>query len=297
MATINSSEDVQSNPFEILPWQQDTVARFDFDDDLNRLIERHRVRDIMNDFHDGRPLEKVQLPMIPDGLFSMHVQNIVTRTGLRRPLRISERMFLEQQGVEVGEDETRPYHISLKQCAFAQRYMGIQYNHKRFASIICRDMPLGSASLHFGTGRKVGTGTAQPEVALYQAQMDVEKTRQSGYDEFLPPNIQIYNIVSSGSLPFQVCTNLLAWRYSALCKKVPVFPGTVVRFNGRPYNRVILVFDSGNLCHSGSKSILDIYEDIAEALPWLYSCRVSDANLLADTKAAKLLGTSTHTST
>lgn len=194
-------------------------------------------------------------------------------------------------GVKEGEEE-RSYRIPIDSLVYQLRHVGIQYNPKRFAAAIFRNDMLRSAALIFASGNFVSTGCARMELALWMFKETLDKLAEADYDDFEEPHPQLKNIVSSGRLPNGICTYLLAALHSDCCRRADRFPGTMIQDPARIGKRVILVFDSGKVCHSGAHSIDEIRNDIQTIYPMLVECQRTAENEVYEKQAEAILSSS-----
>lgn len=197
---------------------------------------------------------------------------------------------------EGDEDEFERYRIPIDALVYRLRHVGIQYNPKRFAAAIFRNDNLRSAALIFASGNFVSTGCARMELALWMFKETLDKIAEADYDNFEEPCPQLRNIVSSGRLPNGICTYLLAALHSDCCRRADRFPGTMIQDPTRIGKRVILVFDSGKVCHSGAHSIEEIRHDMQVIYPMLIECQRTAENEVYEKQAEAILSSTGQTS-
>lgn len=194
------------------------------------------------------------------------------------------------------DDEFDRYRIPIDALVYRLRHVGIQYNPKRFAAAIFRNDNLRSAALIFASGNFVSTGCARMELALWMFKETLDKIAEADYDDFEEPSPRLRNIVSSGRLPNGICTYLLAALHSDCCRRADRFPGTMVQDPARIGKRVILVFDSGKVCHSGAHSIDEIRHDMQVIYPMLVECQRTAENEGYEKQAEAILSSTGQTS-
>jgi TATA-box binding protein (TBP) (component of TFIID and TFIIIB) len=163
------------------------------------------------------------------------------------------------------------YTVPLQKLNYYMRQFGTQLNVRRFAATILRNDELSSATLIFDTIKLVDTGCARPELALITLQDALDKIRLTGYDQFEVPVPKLRNIVSNGCFPRQICTYMMVVMYGNCCKRVARFPTVIIRTE-KMKRRVILLFDSGQMCHSGATTLAEIHDDFEEVYPMVLSC-------------------------
>lgn len=183
----------------------------------------------------------------------------------------------------------RYYEIPLRCLIYYLRHYGAQLNPRRFTAIILRNDELSGASLIFGTVKLVSTGCARFELALMLMQNALDKIRAAGYDDFDDPVPCLRNIVSNGRFDRQICTNLMTIKYSDCCKSVVQFPGTMIINPQKTGKRVTLIFESGEICHSGARTIEEIHNDLVIIYPMILNCIKNRANDKLDKECARIL--------
>lgn len=163
------------------------------------------------------------------------------------------------------------YTIPIQKLNYYMRQFGTQLNMRRFTATILRNDELSSATLIFGTVKLITTGCARPELALITLQDALDKIRQTGYDQFKVPVPKLRNIVSNGCFPRQICTFMMAVMYSNCCRRITKFPAVTIRTKNMD-TRAILLFDSGQTCHSGATSPAEVHADYVEIYPMVLNC-------------------------
>jgi TATA-box binding protein (TBP) (component of TFIID and TFIIIB) len=179
------------------------------------------------------------------------------------------------------------YDIPLRRLIYYMRGYGAQLNTKRFTAVVLRNDALSAASLIFSS-KMVSTGCARFELAIELMRDTLSKIRSVGYDEFQDPVPCLRNIVSNGQFPRPICTNMMTLKYAEYCRRVALFPG--VMFNHPDMgSRVILIFESGQLCHSGAERIEQLYEDVCLVYPKLVECIRTRRTHKIDAQCARIL--------
>lgn len=196
----------------------------------------------------------------------------------------------------VTPEGNRYYEVPLRKLNYYLRHYGPQFNSKRFTAVIIRNDELSAASLIFGSVKIVCTGCARIELALYLMQNTLDKIRATGYDGFLDPTPCLRNIVSGGRFPRPICTNLMTVLFNDCCHRVEQFPGTMVchKDTGK---RVTLIFESGEICHSGAQTLEQIHHDIALIYPMILRCIKSRKNSKDDAECERILSMGDQEST
>lgn len=172
------------------------------------------------------------------------------------------------------------------------RYNGVQFNSPRFDAMVSRDQTFDSANLMFNTGRLVNTGCSLPKHALGHIKRDTDLLRKILPVETALEKPKLQNLVSTGAFPNRICTYLMAVKHSDICSRLRPFPGTMIRDARRFGERVILVFPSGRVCHSGGRNPKQVYDDITTILPLLIKCQATPANLKDNEKCRLMLAKS-----
>jgi TATA-box binding protein (TBP) (component of TFIID and TFIIIB) len=176
------------------------------------------------------------------------------------------------------DDGMRDYELNLNSLVLSMRNYGVQFNSKRFSSIIKRNTELMSSILLFYNGKLVSTGCNRIELALYQFHEFIAKLSPFLERPFVIEKPILQNIVSNGYFPNRICINLLAVRYPQYCARVRCFPTTQINDPERMGHRVILVFETGKVCQIGARCPNHIYEDMVFAYRLLYECQATKEN-------------------
>jgi len=250
-------------PYEIL-------SLFEFQESIAESMRHIGAEDFIatHGSHElGIPRIEIPIFTIPDKLiplrFAMKIQNIVLT------LKIKDLGIGKQ---EADDQEFAESLLNLPYVSRAWRYMGAQYNPVRFDSVIMRKRIYDAAALYFSSGKLVLTGCYRPELALDQARREMRNIISIINQPSVVCDPTLQNIVSSGEFPYKICANYMAVMYPTICSKVGKFPGTMIKDPERFGDRVILVFRSGRLCHSGARNPMQIYEDIKNVCPILVEC-------------------------
>jgi TATA-box binding protein (TBP) (component of TFIID and TFIIIB) len=185
------------------------------------------------------------------------------------------------------EKEKAFYDIPLRRLIYYMRGYGTQLNTKRFTAVVLRNDALSAASLIFSS-KMVSTGCARFELAIELMRDALNKIRSVGYDEFQDPVPCLRNIVSNGQFPRPICTNMMTLKYAEYCRRVALFPG-VMFFHPEMDTRVILVFESGQICHSGAETIEQIHHDVSLVYPMLLDCIKTRRTAKIDAQCARIL--------
>lgn len=246
------------------------AALFHFEGTVDECIERQDADRFLERLKSEKDVPKIEIPIAVDEegvpIFSSFVQNIVVTHGIE---------FEREEGID-PQKHLIEHKLSLPHLARHWRYLASQYNPQRFDAVIRRSNNYDSATLYFNSGRLVETGCSRPELALDQLRYEQKMLR-----EVLPWKLslchpQLQNIVSSGRFHKPICVNYMAAVHSDICSKVGRFPGTMIKDPFRFGNCALLVFPSGNFCHSGGRSLEQIYEHMKQLYPLLIECQATE---------------------
>lgn len=200
--------------------------------------------------------------------FSTRDDPMVQFTG---DLEVANDMVSAIMDEEQPDDTSkRFYKIPLATLNYYMRHYGTQLNTRRFAAIVLRNDELSSASLIFKS-KLVSTGCALLELSVMLMKDALDKIASTGYDDFEPPTPRLRNIVSNGCFPRQICTYMMALMYSDCCRRVARFPAVMIR-QKEMQTRAILLFDSGQMSHTGATSLQDIHHDVSLVYPMFINC-------------------------
>lgn len=152
----------------------------------------------------------------------------------------------------------------------ACRVKNTEYNPKRFSAVTMRIRnPKASANI-FSNGKIVITGARDETLCRKAAIKFVKIVRKAGVTNAGFYDYKIHNVMAHSSLGFPVKLEGLATKFDTLCSYQPeLFPGLVWRFTKPKANAIIFV--SGEITFTGSKSREDIYKCFEMMYPKLLS--------------------------
>lgn len=146
----------------------------------------------------------------------------------------------------------------------AERLPVAEYNPDQFPGLILRLTRPRISALIFRTGKMVCTG-AKNETDLKNAVHALVKLlNDNGADVPLNPEVQVQNIVASGSLNAEVDLEQAALLLDNAMYEPEQFPGLIYRMTEPRV--VVLIFGSGKIVCTGAKS----EKDVAVAVQRLY---------------------------
>jgi TATA-box binding protein (TBP) (component of TFIID and TFIIIB) len=310
-----------SSKYVIEPLDRELCRRFAIHEPIGRILKRLDATAVLDALLRGDPVAKSVVPITAE--LKMTIHNVVLTTELYKRLHhhqlntedddelswnISELDLDVVDGpsapsllplpTEGGkglagddkkeEEKTRElYDIPLRRLNYYLRHYGSQLNQHRFTAVVLRNAELGAASLIFNS-RMVSTGCARIELALCLMEDTLDKIRSVGYDDFDDPIPCLRNLVSNGRFPRRICINMMTVMFADRCRKVELFPGTMV-FHPQTDRRVTLIFESGEICHSGARTIEEIHHDLALIYPMILACVWNRKRSKIDERCANIL--------
>lgn len=148
--------------------------------------------------------------------------------------------------------------------ALAERLTMAEYNPEQFPGLILRLTKPRISALIFRTGKMVCTGAKNEEDLKSAVRALVKLLNDYGADVPLNPDVQVQNIVASGSLKAEVDLEQAALMLENAMYEPEQFPGLIYRMSDPRV--VILIFGSGKIVCTGAKS----EKDVAIAVNKLY---------------------------
>ncbi|KAH7652300.1 TATA-box binding protein [Dioscorea alata] len=149
----------------------------------------------------------------------------------------------------------------------AQQARNAEYNPKRFAAVIMRIKEPRTTALIFASGKTVCTGAKSEEQSLLASRKYARIIQKLGFDEF-----KVHNIVGTCDVQFPIRLEGLACSHNHFCSYEPeIFPGLIYRM--REPKTVLLIFVSGKVILTGSKSKADILRAFQQIYPVLAEFR------------------------
>ena len=263
---------------------------FDFSGTVEECIERIGVDTFLEALRKERVVPKLEVPItLPNApgepIFSVFLQNNVVTHEIEYDWDSDEKSNAAESN-ESNEDR-----LNLPYLARSMRFVGSQYNRKRFDSVIRRRKhDNDAAALYFVSGKLVVTGCSRPEIALDQLRHE-----QTVLREILPWNLrlqspQLQNIVASGEFPNAICVNYMAVMHPDICTKVGKFPGTMIKSPELIGDRAVLIFPRGSFCYSGGRSLTEnVYKDLCKVYPLFIECQATPELMVIDERCRKRL--------
>ena len=149
----------------------------------------------------------------------------------------------------------------------SKKYNFVEYNPRRFNSLILRTKEPKSMALLFSNGKILCTGTNSSENCKKSIIKYSQFLINIGYPIIIK-NFIVENIIAYFNFEYDLNIEKLSEKYKSECKYIPeLFSGVVFKKNKS--NIVYLIFISGIVCISGGKSrndIIDAYEFILPIL-------------------------------
>ena len=139
-------------------------------------------------------------------------------------------------------------------------FADVEYHPDQFPGLVFRLKFPKTATLIFGSGKMVCTGSKSSEQAVKAVKSVVQKLRKGGIDVRNEPTVVVQNIVASASLGGKVHLEEAARQLPKSMYEPEQFPGLIHRM-AEP-KTVILLFASGKLVCTGARTESDVYRAV-----------------------------------
>lgn len=136
-----------------------------------------------------------------------------------------------------------------------------EYKRNRFPGVIFKLNKPKTATLIFTSGKMICTGAKSERLARNAILKVVKELRDKGIEVDGRPEIQIQNIVASGSLGVPVNIEETARVLDKTMYEPDQFPGLVYRMEEPKV--VILIFSNGKIVCTGAKQESEVYEAVS----------------------------------
>lgn len=136
-------------------------------------------------------------------------------------------------------------------------FADVEYHPDQFPGLVFRLKSPKTATLIFGSGKMVCTGSKSSEQASVAVKAVVRKLRKGGMDIRNEPTTIIQNIVASASLGGRIHLEEAARQLPKSMYEPEQFPGLIHRASDP--KAVILLFASGKLVCTGARTESDVY--------------------------------------
>ncbi len=193
----------------------------------------------------------------PDGKVWSETQNVVVSASIHRDLP------LEKLAVSLDRAE---------------------YNPEQFPGLIFKISDPEASSLLFSSGKIICTGTKSIKEAKRAIDRIIEELRKVGIKVEGKPDIEVQNMVASGSVGGNLNLNEIIFKFDNTEYEPEQFPGLVYKLSGSPVlsNITFLLFGTGKIVITGAKSEKEIKDSVQ-----LLRRQLIDAKLL-DEACSKL---------
>jgi len=137
-------------------------------------------------------------------------------------------------------------------------FRNVEYRPKKFPGLVFRLKKPKTATLIFTTGKMVCTGAKSSKEARRAVRKVVRELKNEGFIIRGKPKIKVVNMVSSADLGKYVDLEEATYVLDNIMYEPEQFPGAVYRMADPKV--VILIFSSGKIVVTGSKSEEQVYE-------------------------------------
>jgi transcription initiation factor TFIID TATA-box-binding protein len=132
-----------------------------------------------------------------------------------------------------------------------------EYNPEQFPGLVIRIKEPKTSALIFSSGKVVCTGARTLEKVEESIGKIIESLKKIGINIKIKPEINIQNIVASGSVGFDLNLNVLAMKLENTEYEPEQFPGLVYKLDEA--KATFLLFSNGKIVCTGTKSEKEVY--------------------------------------
>ena len=144
--------------------------------------------------------------------------------------------------------------------AIMKTFRNVEYRPKKFPGLVFRLKNPKTATLIFTTGKMVCTGAKSEKLAGTAVRKVVRELKNAGFIITGIPKVIIQNMVSSADLDAGIDLEEASYVLDNIMYEPEQFPGAVYRM--KEPKVVLLLFSSGKLVITGSKSKEQVYEAV-----------------------------------
>ena len=141
-------------------------------------------------------------------------------------------------------------------------FRNVEYRPKQFPGLVFRLKRPKTATLIFGSGKMVCTGSKSEKQAISAVKKVVRELKNNGIVILGKPKIVIQNMVASANLHGSIDLETAADILDNVMYEPEQFPGLIYRMSDP--KTVLLLFASGKLVCTGAKSEEMVYESVAK---------------------------------
>ena len=141
-------------------------------------------------------------------------------------------------------------------------FRNVEYRPKQFPGLVFRLKRPKTATLIFGSGKMVCTGSKSEKQARSAVNKVVRELKNNGIVILGKPKIVIQNMVASANLHGSIDLETAADILDNVMYEPEQFPGLIYRMSDP--KTVLLLFASGKLVCTGAKSEEMVYESVAK---------------------------------
>ena len=141
-------------------------------------------------------------------------------------------------------------------------FRNVEYRPKQFPGLVFRLKRPKTATLIFGSGKMVCTGSKSEKQAISAVNKVVRELKNNGIVILGKPKIVIQNMVASANLHGSIDLETAADILDNVMYEPEQFPGLIYRMSDP--KTVLLLFASGKLVCTGAKSEEMVYESVGK---------------------------------
>lgn len=135
-----------------------------------------------------------------------------------------------------------------------------EYNPEQFPGLVIRIKDPKTSALVFSSGNVVCTGARSMQKVEESIVKIIESLKKIGITITIKPEVQIQNMVASGSIGMDLNLNTLAMKLDNTEYEPEQFPGLV--FKLMEAKATFLLFSNGKIVCTGTRSEADVYRAV-----------------------------------
>lgn len=132
-----------------------------------------------------------------------------------------------------------------------------EYNPEQFPGLVIRIKEPKTSALIFSSGKVVSTGAKSLEMVRDSLTKIIETLKKINITITVVPEINVQNMVASGSIGMDLNLNTLAMKLDNTEYEPEQFPGLVFKLPAA--KATFLLFSNGKIVCTGTKSVSEVY--------------------------------------
>ena len=135
-----------------------------------------------------------------------------------------------------------------------------EYNPEQFPGLVIRVKDPKTSALIFSSGKVVSTGARSLDMVKESLKKIIETLKKINIDIKVTPEINVQNMVASGSIGMDLNLNTLAMKLDNTEYEPEQFPGLVYKL--KEAKATFLLFSNGKIVCTGTKSVEQVYRAV-----------------------------------